>query len=159
LNIKLRYLTLLLSISGWLFFGALIGKTSAVEGEAPSFTNQDIEKYRQPSDSRNSPAKPAGAEVKRESSAQVQKQKESDVWCRKAASYRKEIERDQNDVKDLEKALDELNDTKGKKKMSIERKLKKAKIRLRDSERDLAELDDEAYRKGIPPGWLRCQFD
>ncbi len=159
MNSMLWHLIFSFSIAGWMFSGVLIEKTGAVQEEVPYFTNEDIEKYRQPSDDRGSPEKPTGAEAKRESSAQLQKQKEAALWCRKSTSYRKLIAKDQEDVKDLEASLDELNGAEGKKKRNIEKKLEKAKKHLRNSERDLAELDDEAHRKGVPPGWLRCQFE
>lgn len=142
-----------------LFSVSAMGEESAVRKEAPVFTNQDIEKYKKPSDYKGTVAKPAGAEAKRDAAAQLQKQKEGELWCRKANSLRKRIENYRDDVQELEKALDELKDRKGKKRRGLETKLLKAKKHLTSSEGDLAALEDEAHRKGIPPGWLRCQFE
>jgi hypothetical protein len=30
---------------------------------------------------------------------------------------------------------------------------------LKAEEQELNDLENEAHRKGVPPGWLRCQFD
>lgn len=159
MNNMLWHVAFLLSISSWIFSGLVAGKAGAAQEEVPYFTNDDIEKYRQPSDDSNSAAKPTGTGTKRASSAQLEKQKEGASWCKKATSYRKVIEKDQEDISDLEKALEELSGAESKKKKNIEKRLGKAKKHLRNSERELAELDDEAYRKGVPPGWLRCQFE
>jgi len=158
LDIIVKLAFIILAINGWLFSGILAGKVSAAQ-EVPYFSNRDIEKYREPSDNRRSPAKPAGAEAKRDAAAQLREQKEGEYWCRKANSLRKRIENYRDDVQELEKALDELKDRKGKKRRSLETKLLKAKKHLTSSEGDLTALEDEAHRKGIPPGWLRCQFE
>lgn len=127
--------------------------------EGTVLTNEDLEKYKKPSDYKGTVAKPAGAEAKRDAAAQLREQKEGEYWCRKANSLRKRIENYRDDVQELEKALDELKDRKGKKRRSLETKLLKAKKHLTSSEGDLTALEDEAHRKGIPPGWLRCQFE
>lgn len=142
-----------------LFSVSARAEDSAVQKETPVFTNRDIEKYKEPSDFKGTVAKPAGTEAKRDAAVQLQKQKEGEFWCKKAGSYRKRIEKDQEDVQELERALEDLKDTKGKKKVSLEKKLEKDRKHLRNSEKDLAELEDEAHRKGIAPGWLRCQFE
>ena len=141
-----------------MFAGVPIERISAAQ-DVPYFTNQDIEHYKEPSESRSSIPRPAGSETKKESAARLQKQKEGESWCKKARSCQKRIQKDQEDVQDIESALEDLKDAKGRKKASLEKKLVKAKKQLGNSEKDLAELEDEAHRKGIPPGWLRCQFD
>ncbi len=154
----LKSLAFVLSVSGWLFAGLPVGKISAAQ-EVPHFTNHDIEQYREASDGGSSMPNPVGTGTKKEAAARLQKQKEAESWCRKASVRRKRIEKDQEDVQDLEKALEDLKDTTGKKKAGLEKKLGQVRKHLRNSEKDLAELGDEAHRKGIPPGWLRCQFE
>jgi hypothetical protein len=154
----LKSLVLLLGISGWLFAVLSIGRVWAAQ-EAPYFTNQDVERYREPSDKSGSAPKLSETGTRKEAAARSQQRKEAESWCRKAGHCRKRIEKDQEDVQELEKALDDLKDAKGKKRTSIEKKLAKTRKHLRNSEKDLAELEDEAHRKGIPPGWLRCQFE
>ena len=46
-----------------------------------------------------------------------------------------------------------------KKVNTLQSRLKKAKDHKSSTERDLKDIENEAHRKGIPPGWLRCQFD
>jgi hypothetical protein len=154
----LKPLAFALSISGWLFAGVSVERISAAQ-DVPCFTNQDIEHYKEPSDGRSSIPRSAGTETKKESAARLQKQKEGEFWCKKARSYQKRIQKDQENVQDIESALEDLKDTKGRKRASLEKKLAKAKKHLGNSEKDLAEFADDAHRKGIPPGWLRCQFD
>jgi chromosome segregation ATPase len=145
--------------SGLLFLGVLIGRTAAVEGDAPYFTNQDIERYKETSDSRGSVQGPGSGGAKKETAARLQAKREAESWCKKARTSRKRIQKDKDDVQEIEGALEDLKDTKSRKKAGLEKKLAKARKQLESSERDLAELEDDAHRNGVPPGWLRCQFD
>jgi uncharacterized protein (DUF3084 family) len=98
--------------------------------------------------------------------AEAKKEKEDkEYWCKKAAQHRKKIEKAQEEIKEAEKKLSEtenigLQDAKKKKNhKQAQKNLDRAKKQLKDSEKELRELEDEAHRKGIPPGWLRCQFE
>jgi hypothetical protein len=95
---------------------------------------------------------------------------QQEYWCKKATQYERKVEIAQDEVKETEKELSELKDASfqgnSRKKKSTEKnirstqkKLEGAKKRLKYAERDLSDLGDEAHRKDIPPGWLRCQFE
>jgi peptidoglycan hydrolase CwlO-like protein len=97
--------------------------------------------------------------------AEAKKEKEEkEYWCKRATEYRKKIEKAQEDFEETEKKLAELEgnplpNAKSKKALKqLNSKLRKSKKQLRNAERDLSYFEDEAHRKGIPPGWLRCQF-
>lgn len=141
------------------FFSCIMyGQVNAVRAEVPYFTNEDIEKYGK-AGTGSRIEEPGGSGMKKEMPAHVRQKKEGEYWCRKAISYRKRIEKEREDVQEAERLFDELKDIKSKKKKSAERRVEKAKKLLMNAEKDLSEFEDEAHRKEIPPGWLRCQFD
>jgi hypothetical protein len=41
--------------------------------------------------------------------------------------------------------------------ITAQRNLESAKKRLKDADEQLSDVEAEAHRKGIKPGWLRCQ--
>lgn len=94
----------------------------------------------------------------------TKEQKDKEYWCKKATAYREKIEKAQAEIKEAEKRLSETEGTDlldAKKKKGIKKSQKdltRAKKQLKEAERELNKLEDEAHRKGIPPGWLRCQF-
>lgn len=132
--------------------------------KSPYFSNKDIEQYKNPSDDKSSSTKPNKAETRKEEAAKLKEQKEKEYWCKEATKYRKKIEKAQADIKETEKRLSETEGTDlldAKKKKGIKKSQKdlaRAKKQLKEAGRELNKLEDEAHRKGIPPGWLRCQF-
>jgi len=148
--------TILLNV---FFFLSVMGAESKPADDAPYFTNEDVKKYRQPADDGNSAVKHDKSGDKGETAKKGESQKEQEYWCKKATSYRRKIEKNQEEVLNKEKVLTDLKESGGKKKKSAEEKLEKSRRQLKESERDLADLEDEAHRRAIPPGWLRCQFD
>ncbi|MCL5022968.1 MAG: hypothetical protein M1497_06340 [Nitrospirae bacterium] len=157
-NAVFRVLIVLATLSALLMPDALSRKGGSARAETPYFTNDDIEKYRKPSDG-DTDAKQTVSDGKREAAAKAQERKEAEYWCRKATSYRKKIERDRNDLQEAEEILAGAKDRKAREKEAAGRKVEKAKRLLKFSEGDLSDLADEAHRKGVPPGWLRCQFE
>ncbi len=102
--------------------------------------------------------------------AEAKKEKEDkEYWCKKANAHRKKIEKAQSEIAETEEKLAKLKDAAsretGKKRRPLESDIKKTEKRLKEierqrkeNERKLGSLEEEAHRKGIPPGWLRCQF-
>lgn len=138
------------SITGW-------GEDSPVQKEVPVFTNQDIEKYKKSSDSKPPVAKVDKTEEKRERLQVIKEDHEKEYWCKKATLYKRKTEKARDEVSEIEKELSA--DIGHKKKTALEKKLKNSRKKLKYAEKDLAEIEDEAHRGKIPPGWLRCQFE
>lgn len=138
----------------------LCATANAGQNAVPYFSNQDIEQYKNPSDN-----KPNKTELKREKAKKTKEQEEKEYWCKKATEHRKKIEKAQADVKASEKKIAETEETdmqnikKKKGSKQAKKDLSRAKKQLKEAENNLGELEDKAHRKGIPPGWLRCQFD
>jgi hypothetical protein len=143
--------------------------------EPQVFSNKDLENYmlptydKTPGTATNNGLTSGEDDMKRRA-REIREQDEQEYWCKKASTYTKQIDNSKNNVKDSENALSELTNSLlsagGRKRKSIEKEINKTeqtlkmdKKRLREKEEDLAELEGEAHRKGIPPGWLRCQFE
>lgn len=152
------YLKLLLNV---VFFSLqLISAAWSAQETAPAFTNEDIEKYRNPSDnSRRETARDSSYEKKREYSLSRDRQ-EQESWCNKATAINRKIEKAERSVKEIEDDIEQAKNSQAASRNNLLRKkLKKAKERLSDEQRDLNDLENRAHRKGVPPGWLRCQFE
>lgn len=135
-----------------------------------SFSNKDLEAYREPVAERIPEIKSEKVEDKEAIQETKRTEKEREYWCHKAYQYNQKIEKAQDEVKKTESELSDLKDTGSqssfKKKRALEKKIKNAQKRLDGArkrlgyaEKDLSFVEDEARRKDIPPGWLRCQFE
>ena len=126
------------------------------------FTNQDLGKYKSSSVSGTTETvsrEDRGAYLK-DKKERIMEEREMEYWCKKASAYKKKIEKADEDVKEIEKELSgekSMNLHAGKKNTRLQKRLEKAKEQVRDAEAALDELEHEAHRKGVPPGWLRCQ--
>ncbi len=133
------------------------GNPSAAD--APYFSNKDLDQYRKPSDGKIPDARTGNKVETREERAKGKAvQKEQEYWCKKATSYKRKIDMGKDKISEMEKELssDTLN---RKKKGALEKKLNAMKKQVTYTEQDMSDLEDEAHRKDIPPGWLRCQFE
>jgi hypothetical protein len=129
--------------------------------DIPTFSNKDLERYKSPTDETPAPATRQTASKRR--TARNDQQREKDYWCSRAQAYQKKIDRAQDKVKDVEQlASDESGGqafTESRLKKPTRRKYERAKKELKEAERELRYLEEDAHRKDIPPGWLRCQFE
>jgi len=135
------------------------------------YTNEDVERYQTPSDTRTvpeQPVPPADRKVSRKDKKQPDKDKkqhnteehEMAYWCKKGSAQRNKIEKAGEEVKEAEKELSaesKKNLRSGTKTTKLQEKLEKARKKHKEAEKDLADLENEAHRKGAKPGWLRCQ--
>lgn len=149
---------LLLVVSIGLFPGFAFGEDKK---EAPLYTNQDIEKYKKPSDSKSAAVRTDKTSEKSGKSQKLKEEHEREYWCKTATSYKRKIEKVKDDIAEAEKELsgESSMHISYKKKKTIQNKITKSKKQLRYAEKDLAEFEGEAHRKEVPPGWLRCQFE
>jgi hypothetical protein len=144
-----------------MFVPAVVRAATESQGEeATSFSNQDLEKYKSPDD--NASAQGAVRVEKMNRTAKRDEQREKENWCSRARECQKKIDRAKDELKDEE---DRTNDDSGtglkkhKMRKQTRRNYVQARKKLREAERDLSYLEEEAHRKDIPPGWLRCQFE
>jgi hypothetical protein len=79
-------------------------------------------------------------------------------WCRRGTPIIGAINEAQNEIEALNSALSK----EGQEVLSESRqegRRNSAMRKLIEAESALSELDDEARAKGVPPGWIRCNFD
>jgi len=138
------------------------GDDRSLRDQPQLYTNQDIERYKTPSEVATTAAKSAPQEEDREDKKQrIREDHEKDYWCKKASSYKEKIEKADEAVKEIEKKLSEEKSESlrtSKKNTPLQKRLVKARKQVTAAEKDLDDLEHEAHRKGIPPGWLRCQI-
>lgn len=149
-----------------------------VYAQPPVFTEQDLERYK--SNDQQQPSSPNQARDERIEGTrqriektldtmQNQKDKTSqDYYCRWGTYHRDQVDRYKERVefarKELARADQGLTSSSPRAYVqNIDIDLAKSRLRgaeenLKGSERDLLNFENEAHRKNIPAGWLRCQF-
>jgi hypothetical protein len=146
-----------------LFCTAVSGNDGSVQNQQRFFTNQDLEQYKFTSDYRSEmkndfQAVPDEKAGRRE---RILKEREKEYWCKKGSEAKKKIEKAEHSVALIEKEIS-IGESKtlkdGRKDQRLKKDLKKAGRQLTDAKVELDEIENEAHRKGVPPGWLRCQI-
>jgi predicted nucleic acid-binding Zn-ribbon protein len=136
--------------------------TGYCEEKPTSYSNDDIEKYRTPSDNRPKEQTFTAPSVKKDESKRSREKQGQEYWCKRATIAKKKIEHAVREVREREEDISQ-EQSKGvhtsRKMNTLQSRLKKAKDHLSSAEKDLVDIEREAHRKGIRPGWLRCQFD
>jgi chromosome segregation ATPase len=143
---------------------AVNGAEGSVEEHPQIFTNQDIEKYKGPSEAKTSDARAVSKEdaekAQNDKNQSIWEDQEKEYWCKKASAYKKKIKKADDDVKETEGEIvqgSSKGSHGGKKTSQLQKKLEKSRKKVEYAEAGLGELEDEAHRKGVPPGWPRCQ--
>jgi len=155
----LRYLlvSIIIALSVLSFAG-----NALCEEKPLSFTNDDIDKYRNPSDSKPQEQRKTAPSAIRDGDKKAREKQEQEYWCKRATMVKRKIESAGRDIREREDDIsqEQSKSVRTSRKMNTLRsRLKKAKDQLSSAESDLSDIEREAHRKGIRPGWLRCQFD
>lgn len=150
--------TSMILVSAWLCVDVRAETNPSVSGDTPYFSNKDLEQYKMPSDNKTTYRKIRSTETKKEEVEGKKELREQEYWCKKATSYKRKIERGRDDISEMEKELS-AETGKRKKNIALEKRIAKARKQIAYVEKDMADFEDEARRKDIPPGWLRCQFE
>ncbi len=136
------------------------------------FSDQDLEKYGKSQDAQTEPAVPGSEDTRRISGEEREKateenkrkgeEKQKERWCNRGNKLRRKIEKLRLNVQGREREIAGMSiitfreiTRKEKAQKDLERGYKR---RLMDAEQSLTDAENEAYRKHIPMGWLRCQF-
>lgn len=147
-----------------LFFFAVPLVNGAAE-QPRSFTDSDLQKYRNPSDGSQS-----ATSIPKESASgkKTADRQEKEYWCREGMKHAKIVEKAQSRVNASEAAVAKKReaadrkpgDKKAAKQLSDEQKrLAKDQKALAKEEAELTSFENQAHRKGIPPGWLKCNME
>jgi len=151
-----------------LFAVNVMGSDSPGQQEGKTFTNKDLETYKNPSDNPTWAPKAEKKEDKNDGLKKLHEEFERERWCKKATVLNRKIEKAQDEVEDKEEKVADLKkehsgaDSKrqpayAKRLKRLEKDLEKSHKKVKYAQKDLADLEEEARRKGVLPGWLRCQ--
>jgi len=146
----------------YLFFSILaLSLTASIAFAEKVLTNEDLEKFKvapiSKTPTENSSANTGEIEVQ-------QNKEDAQLWCNRARELKDRISsaKAAHSQAQGEKAEAELNflrmgSSAARKEASS--KLSQAEAAVQAAESALRDLEDDAHRQGIPPGWLRCQFE
>jgi hypothetical protein len=133
-------------------------------GSASAFTDEDLEKY-----------KSHDVEIQKDteinlnqdtspSQRPVNETAEAESWCDRMTKAKDRLRRAALAAVDSGSTAAGIQGTYGRKYIGgtavVDSRIEynKAKDELRAAEDDVKNIEEEAQRKNIPPGWLRCQF-
>jgi len=134
--------------------------------QSPSYTDRDLNQYRNPADDRSTTTPAPSRRLAKKAADSDSKEKES--WCLAGTRHAKKIDvakerlqsADALVAKRQEEADRKPSDAKARKRLAdAHKKQVKEQKKLAQEEAALSTLENRAHRKGIPPGWLKCNFD
>lgn len=138
---------------------------SAAAEPSSAYSDKDLDKYRNPADGKPSTMPAPSTRITKK--ALNDDKKEQEYWCREGTKKTKVVDKARDRVQSAETAVakhrDALerksSDRKAKKRLAdAQKKLTKEQKKLAQEEAALSVLENRAHRKGIPPGWLTCNF-
>ncbi|MEK6653208.1 MAG: hypothetical protein AABY50_09790 [Nitrospirota bacterium] len=128
--------------------------TNVFAGDAPVFTNDNLEKYnkQKPMVVREEPKESDSKSDFKGEQKQQKNDADKEYYCKKASDLRRKIESTKKgiDMAIVEKEISP-NGLTSTNIGALRAKHDEAVMELKD-------FEQEAHEKGIPPGWLRCQY-
>ena len=152
---------LVMVISIPVFIGVLFcyrGDAFAEHTGPGKYNNEDLNKYETPKRTDEKTAPNVPDKISNEKKSEDLGTQDRDDWCHRGAPFVMAISEAQNE-------LDAINSEfsgEGQEVLSESRKEGRrdsAMRKLSEAQRALSDLEDEAHAKGVPPGWVRCNFD
>jgi hypothetical protein len=143
---------------------------STAENKPRIFTNEDLSKRGTPNVS-----EPAAGQTHTRSAAnnkntytKASSDKGKERWCKKGRLYQNRVDEAKAYLNEAVRKYAEAKEKAAARSPKKKRKLqkaevsdsgvRKARLKLERAEKRLLDIEQEAHRKNIPPGWLRCQF-
>lgn len=148
----------------YLFFSILaLTLTVSIAYAEKVFTDEDLEKYnvapitQSKSATENSSANTGEKEVQ-------QKKEDPQLWCNRATELKDRLSSSKlaySQAVEGKIQADRAYLFVGSPQAREEAisKISQAEAAVQAAESALRDLEDDAHRQGIPPGWLRCQFE
>jgi len=152
-----RFFLVLLS----LLIGALLAAQGLAAATGQVFTNTDLEKYKADVDGSIIPKKAPSVPQAPQRERHISKgsdEKSKQYWCSRGSSRRANVDKARARVEDAKQKLPDQDPGSfiKKNRTSAEKKVRSAKKELYRAEQSLADLEQQAHKQNIPPGWL-CQ--
>jgi hypothetical protein len=163
--VKTKYLLIaVLSLSLFMFH------TISANDKPRVFTNDDLSRHnvrdsRDSTDRQSLKTSPANNKPVRHKTSN---DKEKEKWCKKGRHYQNRVDEAKTYLNEAERKYAEAQEKAAarppKKKRILQKVevsksgIRKARLKVEKAEKRLLDIEQEAHRKNIPPGWLRCQF-
>ena len=154
----MKKLVMLVSIP--VFIGVLFcyhGDAFAEHTGPGKYNNEDLNKFETPrTDVKTAPD--VSDKISDEKKSEDLETQDREEWCRRGAPILRAISEAQDEIEELNSELSkEAQEVMSESRQEGRRE--SATRKLREAEKALDDLDGEAHTKGVPPGWLRCNFD
>jgi len=154
----MKKLVMLVSIP--VFIGVLFcyhGDAFAEHTGPGKYNNEDLNKFETPrTDVKTAPD--VSDKISDEKKSEDLETQDREEWCRRGAPILRAISEAQNEIEELNSALSKEGQEVLAESRQEERR-DSAMRKLREAEKALDDLDEEAHAKGVPPGWIRCNFN
>lgn len=152
-----------------LLFFFLLSAYSVFADEPHIFTNSDLDKYLPKGNSlKEEPQSSSGSNELQSPSATANRDRSAQKsWCDRATGADARIKRAETALSQSAAHRDEMSRRLmlGNRYDAVEadraaqKELEAAETELNKAKQEKLNLENEAHRSGIPPGWLRCQFE
>ena len=128
------------------------------------YNNEDLEKFETPGNIVEKTAPNVSDKKSNEKKIEEGETHDKEYWCRQGTPLLRTI----SDIKiEIDRLLDKYPEKKGQDIDKIElpddsplkAELDMNKRKLREAEGALSDFEDQARRKGVPLGWIRCNFE
>jgi hypothetical protein len=148
-------------------------RRKAVKETGKTYTNSDLKGVPPATGQSTTPAdaaKPAAVDAdkdKKDAAGQKDKSKDKDYWAGRMKELRGQLERDQTYADALQSRINQLTTdfvarddpaqraVIARDKQKAIEELNRLKQTIVDEKKAISDLEDEARRAGVPPGWLR----
>lgn len=155
----MKKLVILISIP--VFIGVLFcyrGDAFAEHTGPGKYNNEDLNKYETTGGTEEKTAPNLPDKTSNENKSEDLETQDKEEWCRRGAPIIRAISEAQDELEKLNSELYE----EGQEVTSEARKEGRrdsAMRKLNEAEKALSDLEDEAHAKGVPVGWIRCNFN
>ncbi len=155
----MKKLVMLISIP--VFIGVLFcyrGDSFAEHTGPGKYNNEDLNKYETTGETGEKTAPNVPDKTFNDKNGEGLETRDREEWCRRGTPIIRAISEAQNELAKLNSELYE----EGQETMSEARKEGRrdsAMKKLSEAEKALSALEDEAHAKGVPVGWVRCDFN
>ena len=127
------------------------------------YNNEDLEKFGTPNKNAEETVPNVSGKISNEKKSEEGETLDKDYWCRQGTAISNTI----SYVKiEIDEIINRYPDMKGKDINKIElpdlymqERLNERRLKLREAEGALSDFEDSAHRKGVPLGWIRCNFE
>ena len=154
----MKKLIMLVSIP--VFIGVLFcyqGNAFAEHTGPGKYNNEDLNKYEAPKTGEKTVPNVSDKMPDEKKSEDLEAQ-DKEAWCRRGTPFIRAISEAQNELDEINSELSEEGQEVLAESRQEERR-DSAMRKLREAEEALGYLDDEAHAKGVPPGWIKCNFE